>query len=78
MSDRILAILRQRSDITVGDNQPYDMDPAEDYSTPLHALARKLPYLQVEFRQDVVGDDEGVARWAAIFSAALKQLRKAG
>jgi predicted N-formylglutamate amidohydrolase len=77
MSDRILAILRQRSDITVGDNQPYDMDPAEDYSTPLHALARKLPYLQVEFRQDVVGDDEGVARWAAIFSAALKQLRKA-
>lgn len=76
MSDRVLAILRRRSDITVGDNQPYDMDPAEDYSTPVHALARQLPYLQVEFRQDEVADDEGVARWADIFGAAMTELQQ--
>ena len=37
-----------------GDNQPYDLDPAVDYSIPFHALRRRWPHLQVEFRQDEI------------------------
>lgn len=75
-ADQMLPLLRQRSDVTVGDNQPYNMDPAEDYSTPAHALAHRLPYLQVEFRQDRVADEAGVRHWSDIFAAALGQLQQ--
>jgi predicted N-formylglutamate amidohydrolase len=74
-TDRMLAILRRHAGITVGDNQPYNMDPAEDYSTPVHALARDLPYLQVEFRQDEVADAAGIRRWATLFGAAMREFQ---
>lgn len=73
-SDRLLAILRRHREVTVGDNQPYNMDPSEDYSTPVHALSRGLPYIQVEFRQDEVADEAGVTRWASLFGAAMREL----
>jgi predicted N-formylglutamate amidohydrolase len=71
LADPVLAALRESGDITVGDNQPYDLDPAVDYSTPFHALRRGLPHLQVEFRQDEIADADGQQRWAKRFSAAL-------
>jgi predicted N-formylglutamate amidohydrolase len=69
----VLAALRGSGDITVGDNQPYDLDPAVDYSTPFHALRRNLPHLQVEFRQDVIADTEGQHHFARRFAEALTQ-----
>jgi predicted N-formylglutamate amidohydrolase len=71
LADPMLAALRRVPGITVGDNQPYDMDPAEDYSVPVHALSRDLLHLQIEFRQDEVSTADGIARWAAIFNDAL-------
>lgn len=76
VADLMLGFLRRRSDITVGDNQPYSLDPAEDYSTPVHALARQLPYIQVEFRQDQVGTPADIKKWADIFAEALADLIK--
>lgn len=71
LTDRVLAALRQGGDLVVGDNQPYDLDPSVDYSTPFHALRRGLPYLQVEFRQDEIADGEAQRRWAERFAEAL-------
>jgi predicted N-formylglutamate amidohydrolase len=65
----------QSGNITVGDNQPYNLDPAVDYSTPFHAMRRDMPYLQVEFRQDEIGDTAGQIRWARLFAAALGEIR---
>lgn len=76
LTDVMLAALRRRTDVVIGDNEPYNMDPAEDYSTPAHAISRNLPHLQVEFRQDEVGDAAGVARFAAIFGDALAEVLK--
>lgn len=70
----MLAALRRPGDIAVGDNQPYDLDPAVDYSTPFHAMRRNLPYLQVEFRQDEVAAAAGQVRWAQRFAEALVRL----
>src|SRR4051812_12013653 len=67
----MLAALRKRIGLTVGDNQPYALDPAEDYTVPVHAMRRGLRHLQVEFRQDLIGNDAGVAKWAALFGDAL-------
>jgi len=69
----VMDILRRSSDIEVGDNQPYSMDPAVDYSIPFHALRRNLPYLQVEFRQDEVQDADAQVRWAKRFASALAE-----
>lgn len=74
LADPMLATLRRLAGITVGDNEPYDMDPAEDYSIPEHALKRDLLHLQIEFRQDEVATPEGVARWAGIFAFAMEQV----
>lgn len=71
LADPMLAALRRVAGITVGDNQPYAMDPAEDYSIPVHAVRRGLLHLQIEFRQDEVGNPGGAARWATIFNDCL-------
>ncbi len=69
-----LAALRAAGDIAVGDNQPYDLDPAVDYSTPFHAMRRNIPHLQVEFRQDEIADAGGQVHWARRFAAVLAQI----
>lgn len=74
LTDPVLAALRRRGDIVVGDNEPYNLDPVEDYSVPLHAMRRGLKHLQVEFRQDEVATPEGQRRWADIFGASIEQV----
>ena len=69
--DPVLHALRAPGDITVGDNQPYDLDPAVDYSIPYHAIRRGLDYLQVEFRQDEVQTPAGQITWAQRFAHAI-------
>jgi len=76
LADPVLAYLRRPGDIAVGDNQPYDLNPEVDYSIPFHALRRKLPHLQVEFRQDEVQDAANQRRWAQRFAKALQVLTK--
>ncbi|MGE0237779.1 MAG: N-formylglutamate amidohydrolase [Parvibaculaceae bacterium] len=69
----VLAALKRMPDLVVGDNEPYDMDPFADYSTPEHALTHGLYYLQVEFRQDCVTTAEGQDRFAMILAQAIRE-----
>jgi predicted N-formylglutamate amidohydrolase len=55
--------------------QPYDLDPAFDYSIPFHAMRRHLPHLQIEYRQDEIAGAKGQAAWAQRLAAALSSLR---
>jgi predicted N-formylglutamate amidohydrolase len=71
LADPVLAALRRSGEVVVGDNQPYDLDPEVDYSVPFHALRRKLPHIQVEFRQDEISDATTQQRWARRFAQAL-------
>ena len=73
LADPLLAALRRPGDIVVGDNQPYNLDPAFDFSTPFHAMRRNLAHIQVEFRQDEVADEASQIRWATRFAAALSE-----
>lgn len=71
LADPMLSALRRAGDIVVGDNQPYDLDPAVDFSVPFHAIRRKLRHLQVEFRQDEVAESSLQILWAKRFASAL-------
>ncbi len=73
MVEPMIDILRRSNDIEVGDNEPYSMEPAIDYSIPFHALRRNLRYLQVEFRQDEVHDAQAQLSWAKRFARALAE-----
>lgn len=74
LSTPMLAALRKRIGFLVGDNEPYALDPAEDYSVPTHAMRRGLRHLQVEFRQDLVAHSEGAAKLAKVFGDALGEV----
>jgi len=74
LTDPMLASLRRTGDITVGDNQPYDLDPTVDYSTPLHALRRGMAHLQLEVRQDEISDAPNQQRWARRLAQSLREV----
>lgn len=69
----LLAALRSAGEFLVGDNEPYDLDPAVDYSTPYHALRRGMAHIQVEFRQDEAADEKGQRLWAGRFAEAIEK-----
>ncbi len=70
-SDAMLARLRQAPGAVVGDNQPYTMDET-DYSAARHARARGLDYLELEVRQDLIADEEGVERVARLLAPMIE------
>ena len=55
----------------VGDNEPYQLSDESDYTVPIHAEARSLPYVELEVRQDLIADGEGQQRWAALLADVL-------
>jgi predicted N-formylglutamate amidohydrolase len=59
----VLAALQSDSDLVVGDNEPYRMD-ATDHCVPRHCYPRRLPYLELEVRQDLIAEPEQQVRWA--------------
>jgi predicted N-formylglutamate amidohydrolase len=74
LASSAIEALRRDPRITVGDNQPYPLEVDIDYTTPQHAMRRGLPYLQVEFRQDLISTEAGAGIWADRFVDALTSL----
>jgi predicted N-formylglutamate amidohydrolase len=70
----MLAAFAQDPLLTVGDNKPYSMDTI-DYTIPVHAYPRRLPYAEIEIRQDLLGDEAGVAEWCGRVEHALETAR---
>ncbi len=59
----LLEALRREPDLTVGDNQPYTGELENDCMSQ-HAVARGLPHVLLEIRQDLIADRAGAAFWA--------------
>lgn len=64
-----------RDGTAVGNNRPYDGHQAIGYTVEVHAIARGLPYLAIELRQDLLGTPSARARWAAKLFRALLATR---
>ena len=71
---RVLAALEeQETELRLGRNEPYAVDMENDYSIPLHAEARKLPYVEFEMRQDLLEGPDAPEVWADRLEKALRQ-----
>ena len=67
-------LLLEEGDLVVGDNEPYFVNDLTDYSIPVHAERRALPYLELEIRQDLIANETGQAEWAARLIRLLPQV----
>jgi predicted N-formylglutamate amidohydrolase len=62
---RVLArLLEDEGDLVVGINEPYRVSDLDDYTIPVHGERRGLPHVEIEIRQDLIGDGAGQAAWA--------------
>jgi len=68
----VLDALRREEGLIVADNQPYFVSDETDFTIPRHGEARGLPHVEIEIRQDLVGDDAGQAEWARRITRALQ------
>ncbi len=67
----MLENLRREGGLSIADNEPYFVSDATDYTIPRHGEARGLPHVEIEMRQDLVGNEAGQAEWAERMSRAL-------
>jgi len=57
--------------LTVGDNEPYSVNDESDYTIPVHAERRGLPYAEIEIRQDLITNEQDQEEWAERLARAL-------
>jgi predicted N-formylglutamate amidohydrolase len=65
LSRILLELLRAEPGLCIGENEPYAVSNTSDYTAPVHAEARGLPYLEIEIRQDLIESEPGQQEWAA-------------
>lgn len=61
---RLKALLNAEKEFTVGDNAPYTVSDATDYTIPVHAERRGLHHVLIEIRQDLIANQSGQREWA--------------
>jgi predicted N-formylglutamate amidohydrolase len=73
----MLDSLRLEAGLTIADNEPYFVSDETDYTIPRHAEARGLPHVEIEIRQDLIGEASGQAEWARRIARALQRSAEA-
>jgi len=63
--------LHRDPELIVGENEPYEVTLDEDYTVPVHAERRGLPYVLFEIRQDLISSETGAEAWADRLAAIL-------
>jgi predicted N-formylglutamate amidohydrolase len=69
---RLLGTLAADGALRVGDNEPYSMELI-DYSIPRHAYPDRLPYAEIEVRQDLIDTPDKCVAWSARLAAGLRR-----
>jgi predicted N-formylglutamate amidohydrolase len=69
----ILAGLRAEDELVVGDNEPYS-GHLEGDCLWRHGIARGLPHVLIEVRNDLIGDGAGQAAWATLLARRLSDV----
>lgn len=68
-----LELLRQSTDLTVGDNEPYD-GALEGDTMHEHGTKRGLAHMLIELRQDLIDTPQKAKDWAARLAPTLRQV----
>ena len=67
----LVALFRQEAGLIVGDNEPYYVSDATDFTIPPHAERHGLPHALIEIRQDLIEDRKGQRAWAERLARVL-------
>ncbi|MBC7985119.1 MAG: N-formylglutamate amidohydrolase [Sphingomonadaceae bacterium] len=73
---RIALPMLEALGLSVGDNEPYS-GKLLNATMNRHAEARGLPYLAIEVRNDLIGDEAGARKWAGILARVIAETRDA-
>lgn len=68
--------LRKEGDLVVGDNEPYAVSDATDYTIPVHAERRNLMNTGIEIRQDLIADQSGQHQWAERLARIFREIEE--
>ena len=78
----LFELLSAEDGLVVGDNEPYAVSDLTDYTVPVHGERRGLPHVEIEIRQDLIGDPAGQTLWAErlarLLPAAYSELLRRG
>jgi predicted N-formylglutamate amidohydrolase len=64
LAHRLKALLNAEKEFTVGENAPYAVTDATDYTIPVHAERRGLDHVLIEIRQDLIAEESGQRAWS--------------
>jgi predicted N-formylglutamate amidohydrolase len=73
----MLELLRQEAGLLVGDNEPYFVSDATDYSVVNHGEKRGLLHVELELRQDLIAEPAGQRAWAERLARVFEQVQRA-
>lgn len=62
----------QDPDLTLAQNEPYQIEDASDWFIPRHAEPRGLRHSLIEIRNELVNDKPGQDRWADLLAGAIQ------
>jgi predicted N-formylglutamate amidohydrolase len=74
IGEPLLALLAEEPELCVGRNEPYNVDIEVDYTVPVHCEGRGLPYVEIEIRQDLIGEESGQREWAERLARILARV----
>jgi len=77
LSDAFIKALGPDPGFTLGRNEPYDASEPKGYTMFEQVVRRKLPYVCIEVRQDLLADAKGVSAWADRLQPALQRVIQA-
>jgi predicted N-formylglutamate amidohydrolase len=66
--------LARRVDGPIGDNEPYPISTAVDYTIPVHSDAHQVPALMIEIRNDGLRTPAATDAWADHLAAAYREI----
>ncbi len=73
LASLVLDGLRRDDAIVVGDNEPYFVSDATDYTIVVHGEQRGIPHVELEIRQDLLASEADTQRWAEQLGDVLKE-----
>jgi predicted N-formylglutamate amidohydrolase len=69
----LMALLKRKEGLVVGDNEPYGVTDASDYTIPVHGERRGLHHVAIEIRDDLIADKKGQRAWGSLLARLLPQ-----
>jgi len=69
----LMAVLNAEKEFTVGNNVPYRVSDATDYTIPVHGERRGLHHVLIEIRQDLIAGEDGQRAWGTLLGRVLPQ-----